>query len=82
MSARGFATSFVDLGAPAIRPDIQSAEPQPEELGTDRFVERIPINPRAEEAKAFIARFNNLEPIPISELLPFNAELPPLLKAA
>lgn len=82
MSANGIATSSVDYGGPAIRPDIQCAQVDLEGLGTNRFVEPIPMNPREEEAKAFIALFNNLEPIPISDLLPFTAELPALLKAA
>ena len=79
MSANGIATSSVDYGAPAIRPDIQCAQVDLEGLGTNRFVEPIPMNPREEEAKAFIALFNNLDSIPISDLLPFTADLPVLL---
>ncbi|MEO6754596.1 MAG: AraC family transcriptional regulator [Chthoniobacteraceae bacterium] len=82
MFADRSAASSVEHNAPSIASEFQTVEVQPEDVGVEGCSAPNPVNPRAEESRTLIEKFKNLELIPITELLPFPADLPVLLKAA
>ena len=89
--AAGYATPSIDLVVPIEEPKIHSSESIPEnphaqacagQPAEAQHSHPQPVDSREEKAQTLIARFKNLESIPITELLPFPADLPVLLKAA